>query len=215
MLWERKDLKQVQRLAALPDGVHIAVGMERQPLTIIEATSAETARRHRGIRDLFPNPRDGAELHVGTGYCRLVAGDQSLVARAQLASFAVLDAAFAPDGFALAEAGGAVRCFDGLGDHLWDWNPPRDSHALRLAWEAEDEVWCAVVWNYEKGGPSQLVSIDGRGKTIDRTILGRLFCCEFMKDGRYLVVSRSDPLHAEVLCIPAAEAIWQFDSDEP
>ena len=206
LLWQRKDLKRVQRVRSFPDDRAIAVGREEAPLALLDPLSGETIQTLRGAVDLVASPYAPVCLVVQRrGEIELRSTeDWRCLWKRSLASFAVLDAAFSADGVVVAEAAGPMRGFSLDGNERWSRKLP-DTHVLQTSWEQTGGSWFGIEWSFQHGGPKRLIQLDPAGQLIAQAIVGDVAETEFLGGGQYLVTSAG-----VLLQLPVAEPSWVF-----
>ena len=155
MVWQRGRISYPARLRFSPSGHHISCTIDNRKVELIDAKTGVTNVVHDGVRNYFEGDF-GQRLIVptsGAGY--VLRADAELSEnefRIDKLTFAPLDAAFGPDRLYLTESGGPVRCIDCLtGEERWRFDPPPESHILRLHYSPEDDFTYGVLWHYEKG----------------------------------------------------------------
>lgn len=201
-LWRRRDLKPVQSLTCSTNSSAVdccRVG----PAYVLDSATGTTKEKLAGVADIFPNPfndsalivRRSLEYHTPIG---------TKVTAINRLTFAVLDAAFGPDSFAVAESRGPVRCFEPpTGERLWSYQPPRysrkgqvvrkggsRSHLLELSWSMSLRCYVGLEWPFSFGGPQRLLLIDATtGKLIARRSLGKKVGARFCQNGDLLIAT--------------------------
>jgi hypothetical protein len=143
MLWHRRDLKKVQRLAFDPrDGV-LYCAFDEAGAKPLNASDGRERKAIRGLKRIHFSP-DGGIAIFESKEVRLEnrgAGTAHVLARE---SFASLHAAFLPDRVIVSWAGGPVICYGASdGDVLWRYSP-EGTHAFDLAVSSDQSsVWVA------------------------------------------------------------------------
>jgi hypothetical protein len=174
---------------------------------VVDALSGETSATLRGVGEMLGGSKVSLHVHRSQSV-RLVSTEHAWNWSIDLASFAMLDAAFSPDEVAFSEAGGNVRCFALTGKPRWTWEPGTGMHAVQMAWEASSSNWLAVVSPDERGGPWRLVRLSRNGQAGRAVELGGEEH-EFLGRGEYVV--SSDGRVRE----PNGQVHWQFAGCPP
>src|SRR5919198_3392303 len=196
VLWQRNDLKRVQSLDPLPER-RVAAGFDERSLHVLDGDTGETLAKIRAIEHLYARSDRPFAIGVGrSGAAWFGLYDLESIKRIwkeELSSFTILHAALGPQSVAVAEVGGAVRCFDLDGIERWRWSPPGGEHVERLSWNESHGLFCGVLRPYEtKRSPAALVTFDERGEIAAAAEIAEAMEYEFTSDGNALVVSTLD-----------------------
>ncbi len=188
-VWQRRDLKKVQRITRSRDGTTAYCGIEGRPCLGIAIADGRETGSYRATRKRVESPySDVAVLERATPEV-LGPGE---VRRFRLeGTRSVLSWAIGPQSLLLSEMGGAIRCIAlASGDELWRHSPPPGTHFLELAYSGQSRGFLGVSWSYERGGPRELAWLDAdTGEIQNRLDLGLAAEVEFSPDGRILVSS--------------------------
>jgi WD40 repeat protein len=160
LVWRRADIKKVQALSFSSDGRSLYVGTDDRPLHVLSAADGRTLST---VRDAFECVvSEHGDLRVlCSRRARVEDARGRAIARITLESFGILSASFGPRTLAISEAGGAVRFFDTTSwDEIWRFTPGAGRHALEVAYAAGRRSFVAALWNYNRGGPVDLVDLD-------------------------------------------------------
>lgn len=191
-VWRRKDLKKVQTIRISIDGERLLCGFEGKSFEPLNLITGRSKPPLRGVKDVCESAYD--ELMVvdkkGRDF-RLVDKEYKKVATVPRTTFAALDFAFAPQKLCVAESGGSIRCCDTqTGKQLWQHNPGKGVHALKLTYNEATQMFAAIIWPYEKGGEHRLVSLTpGQGKAVREVVINGAHEFAFCSRGSTLVTS--------------------------
>jgi hypothetical protein len=189
VLWARKDLKKVQRIAISPLQDTIACGFEGGPLQILSMRNGKTLQKVRGCHHLHLSPHEPIQLADKRNPV-LETLDGSVIARLGRESFAVLSVAFGHGAVAISEAGGPIRCFrTSTGELLWRYGGPQGCHSLRLGYNTERRRFLSVEWPYQKGGRTTLFVFGPNGRIEAQFPLDSSIVQEFCLSGTRLLSS--------------------------
>jgi hypothetical protein len=217
-IWRRPELKQVQTVHGTPYGV--AVGVERGPLRLLDASTGELLQTFRGVSELYAGPGRHAlaEGHSGTQRIELIdlGNDGRRVWRSRLESFALLDAAIGIDAVAFSEVGACVRCLDFEGVERWRWTPPPELHVRALEW-LSDRRLAGVL---QVGGhPAAVLIFDRHGNVESAADVPGAVDFAFAAGGGHLVASvfsvDTRMSTGIVLELPSATVTWAFRPAAP
>lgn len=193
-LWQRRDLKLVQRLSPAVDGCFVAVAMERNSTQIVDAATGKTAMKVRAANSLWQSPEH--PIALAGAYQRATLVDTRSGRRiwsAPIVGFAILDTAFSPNSVAVADAGdpGYVYWFGLDGTELWRYELGPQTLCWSMAWDEEGLEWVGLAHDVERTGPDQILRWSVSG-LLNRTIqLERpVVACAFLPGGRWLVTDR-------------------------
>lgn len=191
-LWRRKDLKKVQMIRISNDDQQILCGFEGKSFESLSLKTGQSKSSLRGIQDMVQSVYDECILidRKGNDY-KLVNAANKQIAVIPRATFAALDFAFGPHKLCVSESGGTVRCFDTTnGEMVWEYNPGRGVHALRLGYNDSSHLFVAITWPYAKGGEYQLVTITpGTGQVATVAAISGSHTFEFCLKGSSLLSS--------------------------
>jgi WD40 repeat protein len=150
VLWHRSDLTRSQYVIFAGDGQSVWCCPEGGPTKRLSAKSGETQEELRGSPRIF----DGGVVrgvlleyrHSQRDYALQTAKSRNRVPRC---SFAILDAAFAPDAVCVAEAHGPLRCLDlANARERWRFTPEKDHHVVQVRYRAVDENFYGVLYGF-------------------------------------------------------------------
>jgi hypothetical protein len=218
VLWQRRDLRQVQTLSALPDR-RVGVGFERRVFHVLAGSSGETLATVRGLYRLYASrnlPFVLGEGRSGSQWIGLYDRRWARVWRARISSFAMYEAALGPDAILAAEVGSPLSCLDCSGADRWHWVPHGGGDVIRVAWNEQADAWAAVHRPSERTEPRrgmQLLELTTDGGIRSSREIGPVFEAQFLAGGSLLVVSRiegNELIGGEVLHVPSGERMWSF-----
>ena len=143
MRWQRRDIKRVQYITAAPDGKRVFCGVASGPCVVLDVESGETLERWRGVAFVKGSPFSPVYLADGQRY--QIRGDPDVIVSGVPRETQLLDAAFSPDAFCIAEFRASLRAFDVLTcKERWRYQPPLSHHLLDLAYRPSDECFLGV-----------------------------------------------------------------------
>jgi outer membrane protein assembly factor BamB len=189
VLWQRKDLKKVQRIAILPSQSEIACGFEGGLLQILSMRNGKTLQKVRGCRQLHVSPFEPVQL-ADKAQLTLETLDGSLIRRFGRESFATLSVVFGHGAVAVSEAAGPTRCFETIsGELLWRYAAPKGRHSLNLGYNVEQRRFLGLEWPFQRGDTMTLLVFTPDGNVETRFPLGASILQEFCVDGTRLLSS--------------------------
>jgi hypothetical protein len=216
LLWQRRDLGQVQTLSPMPGG-RLGVGFERRVFHVLLASSGETVATIRGVYSLHAAenlPLMLVQGRSGTRWIGLYDLSGARVWRARISSFAIQDAALGPDAILVAEVGSPLTCLDWSGADRWHWVSPDGGDVIRVAWNDEAGAWAALCrYLREPQRGMLLLELATDGEIRSSRKIGDVLEAEFLAGGSRLVVSRiehDELIGGEVLRVPSGEQVWSF-----
>jgi len=128
--WLRRDLVQVQRIAASRNGQCLYCSLENGTSHVLETTTGAEVERLRDARGVYVSPFSDHLLIEGE-HPRVVLADGTIAFCVARGTCAVLDAAFSPTRLCTSDSGGDVRVFElPDGNLVWRYAPPHASHVL-------------------------------------------------------------------------------------
>jgi hypothetical protein len=217
VLWQRRDLRQVQTLSPLPDG-RLGVGFERRVFHVLARPSGKTLETIRGVYELWASRSLPFVLGQGrSGWIGLYDLHGGRVWRARPSSFAIVDAALGPDAILAAEVGSPLSCLDWSGADRWHWVPPDGGDVIRVAWNDQAGAWAALcrdLTNPQRGTLLLELATDGEIRSSGE--IGVVVEAQFLAGGSLLVVSRIEHdqlIGGEVLRVSSGEQVWSFLAD--
>ena len=190
VVWNRRDLKEVQWLEFDPGSKVLLAGFDEKPLHILDSRTGETIETWRGVRSKYINPYNNSTYLLEAAKLKLQCGDRKPIA-IERQTFALLHVAFSPRAVYLTESRGSLRAMDCLeGSLLWEYVPEGGCHFLRVGYNEFTGTLFGILWRYEKGGPYILVEFDPQtGEPMNKVELGNLAEAEFGGRGTRLITS--------------------------
>jgi hypothetical protein len=187
-LWHRTDIRQTQCVRFSCSGEIIWCGLEAGRFQQLDARNGATVESFIGIERIFDSPHSNFLLLKTRHRGFLIKGTKT--SRVPNLTFGLLDAAFSPDVLCLSEACGPVRFLDcRSGVELWRYNPPNDTHVLRLNYRSADRHFYGVQWEYQHGRSRTLFRFAGEGGQYEEIRQLRSWYEEFCMYGDALVTS--------------------------
>jgi WD40 repeat protein len=153
LLWHRTDLKQTQSVSFAPDGLSVWCSPQSGPTKRLSAKTGETLEEFRGSPRIFKSNFSDKMLleyrNSERAYILQATNSRQLIQRC---SFAILDAAFAPDSVCLACAGGPLRCVElSNSSERWRFSPGEGHHLIEVWYRKVDENFYGIVFGYNRG----------------------------------------------------------------
>lgn len=197
MIWERRDLKKVQRLKfSRYYQNNLLANFDRISCHVLDKDTGETKALLKAVRGVTESPFERVHLLIKARVADIIDFDnQQLIGRIRPTSFAILDSIFTTDSIVLSEAGGATYCYSTKDAKLiWRYVPEKGSHILSLAYCQETKEVLGMLWSYEKGGDHHLVALNKNSGEISRKCLipGTLASTSFCLKGTRLITSIGD-----------------------
>jgi hypothetical protein len=149
-IWHRPDIRQTQFVRFSCLGDIVGCGVEAGRFQQLDAHTGATVDTFTGVKKIFDSPFSNL-LFLETRHRGFhIKGLEDVLIPNE--TFALLDAAVSSDVLCLSEAGGSVRCLDcRSGLEEWRYNPPSNTHVLRLGYRPADRHFYGVQWEYERG----------------------------------------------------------------
>ncbi len=163
-LWRRKDLREVQRIAAFPFEDVVFCGTDKGGYLLC-AHTGQTLAKGRDVEHVYSSPlsrhalasAETLELHAPYG---------TKIGNIKRATFAELDACFSEGEVLVTESTGGRRCFDVTTlEVLWKHTPRKDYHFEKLCYNRALGCFVGTCFNYEGSEPddgARLVRFDCR-----------------------------------------------------
>ena len=181
LIWQRKDLKKVQRISLTPNGSIAVCGFEEKPLHMLDMRDGKSLEKFRGCRRLVFSPYESFRF-ADKARPEIQNLEGRTIAKLGRETFAVLSVAFGLGYFTISESGGGVRCFEAsTGKLIWRYKPQVGSHVLTLGYNPLAKTFMGVLWPYQKGGSKSLLVFDSsNGDVVNNFPLGssseEVFC---------------------------------------
>lgn len=157
LLWQRKDLRQIQSIGIDPAAATVHCGFDRKPLEILSIEDGATIERLRAVRDCHYSQFSTARL-LEKQILQLHLPNTKQPLPIARETFAVLSAEFSRSAVAISESGGPLRCFNlADGSLRWRYAPPEGCHLLRLGYQSNNHRFVGIQWRYSIGGMSELL----------------------------------------------------------
>lgn len=190
--WRRSDLKKVQRVGFSLDDRWVLCGFESGDFELLSRDSGASPPGIADVTWVWESPHDQVrilgERNGGFRCVGLDGGDQGNI---RGRSSDVLCHAFAPGVFCHSYAGAGVNCYD-LDQRALAWrhSPEPGEHVIKLAFLECRDIFAAVVWPYQRGGPKQLIQLAAdTGAMVGAVGIGEEIEVEFCQNGATLITS--------------------------
>jgi hypothetical protein len=190
VVWNRKDLKKVQRIWMLPSQSEIACAFEEGPLLVLRMSDGKTLQTLRSCRWLQISPFEPLQF-ADRAKPELQTLDGFRIAKFERESFSILSVAFGHGAVAISEAGGPTRCFEtAQGRQLWCYCAPKGNHSLQLGYNSESRHFLGIEWPYEQGGTKMLLVFAAEsGNVVNKLPIGSSIIEAFCVSGTRLLSS--------------------------
>ncbi len=196
LLWQRKDVKRVQHLAAPPGSSVVTACKDDGPMQVLDLSDGSTLARVRGVRGCWGGPGTplvGAVLH---GVVVIDPGNWTVVVRratpgwfkpavAVSSTAALISVVQDQDGGPAA----ALRCLTLTGESVWQWDGPRSVLCHDLAWDAASISWLGVLSHVDQAVPDRLVRWSPAGDMTTVAEIGSTHASAFVLGGARLLLS--------------------------
>ncbi|MEX0979156.1 MAG: hypothetical protein WDZ48_09905 [Pirellulales bacterium] len=217
LIWQRRDLKKVQRIAiGRYTGPHLQLSVQcaSGPYHLLELATGEAEFDLPGVRYAYAGPTHFlAESTRGIELYRQGAEEVVWARQQNLRGdfYGIHDAVVTDSRFVYSEAmlGHDVRCYSLDGTELWNWSPPSNHLVEQIRWDADCRVWRLIEREAEIRFPKTMVTLDPQGAQLARSCLEDVENMEFLDGGRYLVTSKG-----QVVACESGEVVWQFVDGE-
>jgi outer membrane protein assembly factor BamB len=161
--WRRKELKKVQKVHISHDNQLVFCGFSGRSGQFLRSESGETEIVLHDVREVHESPYAPIILVCGdeADFLLLRYPSCEQFARFRRATFALLDAAFAPGKICVTESTGPIRCFDVVtGEMCWRVIHKQGEHALKVGYSESDACFYCVIRPYQHGGNRRLHRLD-------------------------------------------------------
>lgn len=197
ILWQRADLKKVQRLLFDESRQELLCGFSEKAFHVLDPQSGKTVKSLRGVRRGYRTPGGSRCLLTSKGKGVVTGGRVPIPL--DLKDAGILDAAFTEIEVAVSQVAGPVRCFSiDSGESCWRYDPPGGHHVLDLAADWAKGCFYGIQWFYQKAGPYGLLRFDPETgvPTLVREIDSR-WKPFFFRKGTRILLSDGEVLRTE------------------
>lgn len=193
LIWQRRDLKKVQRINLSRDGASAFCGIESRSCLGIAVSSGEELCSFRGAKSRVESSYSEFAV-IDRTRPEVVGPNGRRGFKIERTTFAVLAWAIGSETLLISEAGGPVRCFElSSGEELWRYKPPIGTHYIDLAYSEALAQFLGVCWPYEYGGAKELAWFPPQGKQPEELHdLGNPAETAFSPDGGILISSTGE-----------------------
>jgi hypothetical protein len=167
-LWQRRDLKRVQRLSPAAAGGIVAVGLEGRAMHLLDVATGDTVVKLRAAAKLWQsrfsdvavtNDHDDVTVYESNTWRR--------IGRAQVPGFAALSASFGPDSMLVGSTAG-VTCLDLAASLRWQRQSPALVMYNPVAWDEKATQWIGLEYHANREIPESIVRWSDRGLVVGR-----------------------------------------------
>jgi WD40 repeat protein len=187
-LWHRNDLKGVQNITLSPEQNVVYCCFDDRPCQVLNLIDGSTRKKLRAVRSVFVSP--GGEYKLYHGMKLHVCGiDDEPVFTVQTESWVPLEAILDKDIVAFSEVDASVRIYSLRdGAEIFRYKPPDGTHIILMSTIFNDKTFYAVLHNYKKREPDQLIKISPQNQSY-ATIgdIGEALEKEFCLKGTHLI----------------------------
>ncbi len=197
LIWQRKDRKRVQHLAALPGLAAVTACSDDGPMHVLELSTGSTLARVRGVRSCYAK-RPGVPL-VGDVLDGLVFVDTrtwGVLDRCRMSGYAKIAGAVSTTEAlinAVRDEDGTTRstvhCTTVTGVNVWQWDCPPEVSCMSLAWDVASGSWLGVLRHVERVTDDLLVRWSTAGQMTTVAEVGPAAEAAFVREGALLLLS--------------------------
>jgi hypothetical protein len=161
-LWRRTGLALPARVSFNSRGDEISCSLDRRSVARLDTRTGQTITVHHGMSRWFEGDAGQVLTQQKPGaYYLLKWGATTNDVKIDRLTFAPLAVSFGLATVCISEASGSVRCVDGLsGQQHWRYDPPEDSHVVRLHYSPEEDATYGVLFRYDGEVFRKLVRFD-------------------------------------------------------
>jgi hypothetical protein len=152
VIWHRPELKQTQSVSFSPSGDSVWWAPDAGATKQLNSVNGDPQRAILSAAKVFEGRYSKALFIVPRNKTKPYLFGESSEHRIQRRTFTVLDVAFAPDCFCIAEAGGPTTCFDSKnGVERWLYEPPHQAHIVRIEFVETLQAFFGVLYHFNAG----------------------------------------------------------------
>lgn len=187
-LWQRKDLKKLQKLRWNPKDNSVSCFFEDRAGVVLDASTGRLVSSYRGVKDVYFSPNGAVSLEDARPRYRLI-HKGILGSKVPAESFAILDVAFSNEFVAVSEVAASVRMFSlSHGELVGAYKPPRGFHVLRISYDPSASQFIALLWGYEKAAGYSLLHLSHTGHESYRVELETAYVSTFTQERRSILL---------------------------
>lgn len=188
-LWQRKDLKRVQRLSPIADERLVSVGLEGRSMHLLDLITGATRFKLRAAESLWQSRL--APLAAAGYYNEISLYDSTTWGRLWkrgVPGHSVGPADFSPDSILVSSRG--LTCFDLRGEIRWQVLPAAMVGYREVAWDGTSNEWVTIEGHANRLVPDSIVRWSDQGSLRSRMqFLDGLAGAVFLPGGRALVTN--------------------------
>ncbi len=197
LIWQRKDVKRVQHLAA-PFGLQaVTACSDDGPMQVLDLSSGDTLARVRGVRSCYAaGPGVPLVGDVWDGLVFLDTGTWKVLDRCRINGFAKTAGAVSTTEALISvvrdEAGtaySAVHCTTLTGLNLWHWDCPPEVVCTSLSRDVASGSWLAVLHHADGVTDDRLIRWSPSGEMMTVAEFGSAPEAAFVREGASLLLS--------------------------
>lgn len=158
VLWERKDLKKVQRIKFNLKNDKIYAFFSDKAGCVLDSKTGKTLKKLKGIYNIYESQYSNCHILQKS---TLIIESKGKIIPISNRSFAVLDLEIMPSSFAVTESGKELSVYSLLdGSLLWRYNPHSGNHILKLGYNSNKKLLLGIEWPFVKGGDKKLITFN-------------------------------------------------------
>lgn len=191
MVWNRKDLKKVQKIRLDSDYKTISCFFDNQAGQKIDVINGITLSKYKNVTDVFSSQYEELSLLIVKKY--EVYYRDKLVASILPESWAVSFAYFTNDKLAISEYEGVFRIFSLKNyDKLGSYYSPKGSHILSFIFDSLHEKYICFEYQYKDDSRYYIVHIDINGDEKNRFEITNGYNYTFFSKHNLIVNAKGD-----------------------
>jgi len=211
VLWRRKDLQALQRVASFPFSDVVFCRCQDSEAFLLSASTGRTLDIQHGIKHVYSSPF-GKTAIVSARTLELHEPFGTLREKILRMTYAELDCAFSETEAVITEAGGLLRCFDlASGELVWSHTPQPGTHFVHLSFCYSLNCFVGIRWDLEDSRAiSRVLHFDRQSGAVLRDVpLNTDALYRFCLGGKHLFTQ-----YLRVMDVATGEVIQQFQDHD-
>lgn len=201
VIWERKDLKQVQVLSKIrSDENAVFANFERLPSHLLNIETGEDLKVFRNVSEYFESKYQPLTLsYKGSNIKLSQMQESSKPILLKKRSFGLLDVAFSKYSVLISECNMPLYCYDTLnGAQKWESPLNKDGNFLKLSYNEVLNQFIGISWsdNFKDNKILKYINIDN-GVIEKEIMLSNALIAKFVYDGEMVITSNLDLIDVE------------------